>query len=350
MFGGIGKKEISRGLNRATQSVRQTGSAGKPISVLAPAIDQKIITASSIYNDELTLFDDGTEEGYSPTNYNYYRGHITVRKAVESSQNIPFVKIMEQLSPQVSIDYMKKMGITSLTEVDNNLNLALGGLDKGISPLEMASAYATIANDGVYIEPTFYTKVENSSGKTVMKPKQKKQKVYSKEVAFIVKSLLTEPVEGTIGTAKYCTITNIDVAAKTGTTNDDFDRWLCGFTPYYTATTWFGFDYNETINFNNKNPAGQIWASVMKTIHSGLPGKQFAVPSKIETADICPITGLIATDICNNTYMEYYLEGTVPTELCLDHSNVKENIVEEPKTNIDPNSTNMNIIDNTFEQ
>ena len=360
VYGGFGKKEISRGLNRATQSTRQTGSAGKPIAVLIPAIDKKIITASSIYNDTPTTFDDGTEEGYSPTDYNNYQGNITVRNAVESSQNIPFVKIMEQLTPATSINYMKNMGISSLTQVDDNLNLALGGLDKGISPLEMATAYSTIANDGVYIEPTFYIKIENSSGKTVVKSKQDKKRAFSKEVAFIVQSLLTEPVEGSIGTAKYCEITNIDVAAKTGTTNDDYDRWLCGFTPYYTATTWFGFDYNETINFNNKNPAGQIWASVMKSIHSGLPGRQFDVPSKIETADVCPITGLLATDSCKDAYLEYYLDGTVPKEFCTDHSNVKENVFINIEENIEnseslentenSNVQNENYIDNTFEQ
>lgn len=331
--GGLGKKEISRGLNRATQSVRQTGSAGKPISVLIPAIDKKIITAASIYNDTPTTFDDGTEEGYSPTDYNNYQGNITVRNAVESSQNIPFVKIMEQLTPSVSISYMKKMGITTLTDVDNNLNLALGGLDKGISPLEMAVSYSTIANDGIYIEPTFYTTIKTSSGETILKNKQDKKRAFSKEVAFIVQSLLTEPVEGNIGTAKYCKINNIDVAAKTGTTNDEFDRWLCGFTPYYTAATWFGFDYNETIRFNNKNPAGQIWSSVMKNIHQGLPGREFALPSKIETAEICPITGLLATDICKNAYTEYFLDGTVPKEYCVDHSNVKENVIVNENTN-----------------
>lgn len=336
--GGTGKKEISRGLNRATQSVRQTGSAGKPIAVLAPALEEKIITASSIYNDELITFDDGTEEGYSPTNYNYYRGHITVRKAVESSQNIPFVKIMEQLTPQTSIDYMRKMGISSLTEVDNNLNLALGGLDKGISPLEMASAYATIANLGIYIEPTFYINIENSSGQDVIRTSQERSRVFSKEVAFIVQSLLKEPVEGRLGTAKYCKIDNIDVAAKTGTTNDDYDRWLCGFTPYYTAATWFGFDMSETIYFNNKNPAGQIWASVMKTMHKDLPGRKFGVPSKIETVEICPITGLPASETCRDTFLEYYIEDALPTEVCSDHSNIKENIIETANT------------DNTFEQ
>ena len=343
--GGIGKKEVSRGLNRATQSTRQTGSAGKPLSVLIPAIDKKIITASSIYNDVETTFNDGSELGYTPSDYNKCKGNITVRKATESSQNIPFVKIMEQLTPKISLSYMKQMGITSLTELDNNLNLALGGLDKGISPLEMAAAYATIANDGVYIEPTFYTKVENASGKTVVKTKQTTKRVYSREVAFIVQSLLKEPVEGSVGTAKYCKINNIDVAAKTGTTNNDYDRWLCGFTPYYTAATWFGFDINETINFNNKNPAGQIWSSVMKTIHTSLPGREFDVPSKIETAEICPITGLLATDICKNSYLEYYLSGTVPTEYCVDHSHVKENVIEEDTTEINEEG-----IDITFEQ
>lgn len=343
--GGIGKKETSRGLNRATQSIRQTGSAGKPLAVLIPGIDKKIITASSIYNDVTTTFNDGTEGGYTPADYNKSKGNITVRKATESSQNIPFVKIMEQITPSISIDYMERMGITTLTETDNNLNLALGGLDKGISPLEMASAYATIANDGIYLEPTFYIKVENAAGKVIVKPQQTRKRIYSKEVAFVVQSLLTEPVEGNVGTAKYCKINNIDVAAKTGTTNNDIDRWLCGFTPYYTAATWYGFDIGETINFNNKNPSGQIWASVMKSIHSGLPGKQFDVPSKIETAEVCPITGLLATDICKESYLEYYLKGTVPTKQCLDHSHVKENVIEEITSEFNEDG-----IDITFEQ
>ena len=322
--GGIGEK-VARGFNRATQALRQTGSAGKPISVLAPAIDKKIITPSSIYVDEATTFDDGTEEGYSPTDYNNYRGAITVRQAVESSQNIPFVKIMEELTPKESISYMKKLGITSLTKTDNNLNLALGGLEKGISPLEMAVAYSVVANDGIYIEPTFYTKAENSSGKTIVKSKQKKKKVMSEDVAFILQSLLTEPVNGTSGTAKYCKINGIDVAAKTGTTNENYDRWLCGFTPYYTAVTWFGYDLNETIDFSNKNPSGQIWASVIKTIHTGLANKQFNIPSSgIETSNICSKTGLLASSGCPSTYYEYYLNGTSPTSHCTEHSSMKK--------------------------
>ncbi len=337
--GGIGEK-TSRGFNRATQALRQTGSSGKPLSVLLPAIDKKIITPATIFTDEPTTFDDGTEEGYSPTDYNDYKGQITVRSAVESSQNIPFVKIMEQVTPKVSIDYMKKLGITSLTKTDENLNLALGGLDKGISPLEMAVSYETIANNGIYTNPTFYTKIENAIGKIVVKSKQKSKEIFSKQVAYILQSLLTQPVKGIAGTAKYCNISGIDVAAKTGTTNEDYDRWLCGFTPYYTAVTWFGFDLNETIYFNNKNPSGQIWSSVMKTIHSGLPNKTFEIPDKgIVTAEICPKTGLLSNTGCSNSYTEYFLEGTAPTTYCTEHSG--NNIIKNAEPNNQPNTSSL---------
>ncbi len=327
MYGGLGKKTTSRGFNRATQALRQTGSSGKPLAVLLPGIENKIFTASTKYIDEATTFDDGTEEGYSPTDYNKYRGEITVRQAVESSQNIPFVKMMEQITPQTSIEYMKKLGITTFTEKDDNLNLALGGLDKGISPLEMAAAYETIANDGIYIEPTFYTKIENQEGKIVVKTKQKKQRVFSESVAYIVKSLLVEPVIGNKGTAKYCKINGIDVAAKTGTTNDEYDRWLCGFTPYYTATTWFGFDKNETIRFNKKNPSGLIWSNVMKRIHTGLANAKFETSGSkdLVSVQICKDTGLIIDNNCPNSYLEYYISGTEPKNYCTKHSVNKTN-------------------------
>ena len=331
--GGSGEKTEARGLNRATQSTRQTGSAGKPISVLIPAIDLKLYTPISKIVDEETTFDDGSEEGYSPKDYNKYRGEITLRQAVESSQNIPFVKMMEEITPKKSIKYMEKMGVTTLTKADDNLNLALGGLDKGISPLQMAVAYSTIANDGIYIEPIFYDKVENSDGKTIVKAYQKKKRVYSKDVAYVVKSLLTEPVNGAQGTARYCKIEGMDVAAKTGTTNEEYDRWLCGFTPYYTAATWFGFDKNETINFNRKNPSGLIWSNVMKRIHSGMKSKKFDIPSSVEAVKICKDTYLIANSGCKNTYEEYFLNGTIPSVECNRHSGSSIRPIEATSNN-----------------
>ena len=337
--GGLGEKETSRGFNRATQAKRQTGSAIKPLAILVPGIEKKIFTASTTFVDEETDFNDGSEEPYHPTNYDGYLGEITVRRAVESSQNIPFVKMMEKITPKTSIKYLKKMGITTLTEKDENLALALGGLDSGMTPLETAAAYATIANDGKYIEPTFYTKIETQEGKNVLKSKQKKKKVFSKETAYVVKELLTEPVNGTYGTATYCKMKNMDVAAKTGTTNENYDRWLCGFTSYYSAATWFGFDINETINFNKRNPAGLIWSSVMDDIHEGLEGKRFEKPKKVVTCTVCSKTGKKATKYCGDTYEEYYIKGTEPTE-CTYHSSKNKG-----KKNENNKAVNKNTVD-----
>ena len=319
--GGLGKKTTSRGLNRATQSIRQTGSCIKPIAVLVPGIDKKEFTGSTIFNDEQTFFADG----YTPENYSNYLGKITVRRALESSQNIPFVEMMEKVGPKTSMKYLQKMGISTLGKKDENLALALGGLDNGISPLEMAGAYATIANDGEYIEPTFYTKAETSNGKTIAEVKQKKKRVFSKEVAYIVKELLTEPVKGNYGTATYCSISGMDVAAKTGTTDDNYDRWLCGFTPYYTGVTWYGYDKNESINYNGKkNPAGIMWANIMSRVHSNLQNAKFDKPSSVLKVTVCTETGRKANTGCPNTYDEYFLIGTKPTT-CTKHAGTEIN-------------------------
>ena len=319
--GGLGKKTTSRGLNRATQSIRQTGSCIKPIAVLVPGIAKKEFTGSTIFEDEQTIFADG----YKPENYSNYLGKITVRRALESSQNIPFVEMMEKIGPKTAMKYLEKMGITTLSQKDENLALALGGLDKGISPLQMAGAYATIANDGEYIEPTFYTKAETSNKKVIVEVKQKKKRVFSKEVAYIVKELLTEPVKGSYGTATYCSISGMDVAAKTGTTDDNYDRWLCGFTPYYTGVTWYGYDKNESINYNGKkNPAGILWANIMSRVHSNLQSAKFDKPSSVLKVTVCAETGRKANTGCPNTYDEYFLIGTKPTT-CTKHAGTEIN-------------------------
>ena len=337
--GGLGEKDTARGLNRATQSMRQTGSSIKPLAVLAPGIDKKKFTAATVYADVETTF----EGNYAPENYNDYLGQITVRRAVESSQNIPFVEMMEEIGVETSISYLKDMGITSLTEKDESLSLALGGLDKGITPLEMAAAYATIANDGVYIEPTFYTEITNQSGKTIVKANPESHRVFSRQVTYILKEILTQPVTGSNGTATYCSISGMDVAAKTGTTDENYDRWLCGFTPYYTAATWFGYDQNETIYFNRQNPAGIIWTNVMRNIHSGLDNATFEKPSWIQTETICADSGCIANSGCTNTYEEYFLWGTKPNN-CTEHSGNRIT-TNNNQNNPTPNEqTNQNVV------
>lgn len=321
-IGGLGKKETSRGFNRATQALRQTGSSIKPIAVLGPALEENIITPVTIYDDTLTTF----AGNYAPNDCEKELGEITVRRAVESSQNIPFVKIMEQLTSKKSIKYMEKQGITTLTKGDDTLALALGGLEKGISPIEMASAYATIANDGVYIEPIFYTKIESSKGKVIFKNKQRSQKVYSQNTAYVLKELLTQPVKGKYGTAKSCAIDGMETAAKTGTTDDYFDKWLCGFTTHYTAVTWFGFDENETINEGANSMANQIWSAVMNNIHKDLIKADFQKPKDVVEVKICSDTGKIANSSCNDTYTEYFKKNTAIKESCTkQHAKVENN-------------------------
>lgn len=315
MFGGLGEKTTARGFNRATQALRQTGSAIKPIAVLGPALEEKIITPITVYDDTRTTF----ANGYNPVDCEKELGNITVRRAVESSQNIPFVKIMEQLTPKKAVKYMENEGISTLTDADCDLPLALGGLQKGSTPLEMAAAYSCIANGGKYIEPIFYTKVENSKGKVVLKNKQKNKKVYSEDTAYILKNLLTQPVKGENGTAKSCKIDGFEVAAKTGTTNDNYDKWLCGFTKYYTAVTWYGFDSNETIKEGADSMANHIWTAVMNNIHKNLIKANFDKPKNVEEVVVCKDSGKCASSNCKNTYIEYFRKGTVPNEKCNQH-------------------------------
>ena len=313
--GGLGEKEAS-GWNRATQMRRQQGSAIKPIADVAPALEEGIITPATVYDDVKTNFGGD----YEPKNEgDDYDGLINIRQFIAVSHNIPALKIMKELTPAKSLEYLNKMGMTSLTkEADNVLSLAIGGTSNGSSPLEMAAAYGTIANDGVYITPTFYTKVVDSSGNTVLTPKQEETRVFSEQTAYLVKSITQEPVTASNGTAKYCAISGIDVAAKTGTTDESYDRWLCGFTPYYAAATWFGYDRNEEVRGFTQNPAGQIWDAVMTDIHKDLEKASFAKPSGIVEQTVCRKTGCLATTGCNDTYKEIFTSNNLP-EKCQGH-------------------------------
>ena len=326
VVGAVGQlrdKTTSRGLNRIN-SKRQTGSSIKPLADVLPGIEEGTITPATIYADLKTTFG----KDYEPENYNNFTGLRTVRTALTTSQNIPFIKVMAELTPQKSIEYMEKMGISSLVHAsdnkehnDENLSLAIGGMTYGISPLEMAAAYASVANDGTYIEPTFYTKVEDSNGKVVLEPNQKTEKVCSAETAYIIKSLMQSVINGAdgfAGTAKYCAINGIDVAAKTGTTNSSKDRWLCGFTNYYACAAWYGFDDPQRISFPGTNPAGQLFSGIMSQIHKGLENSSFKEPENIVHATVCRTSGLLATDKCSNTYSEIFTKDHVP-ETCDAH-------------------------------
>ena len=319
--GGLGEKNESRGLNRATQSPRQTGSSIKPLTSLVPGINEGVITPATIYDDNSTDFGI---KGWTPKDYNAFKGLITVRSAITTSQNIPFIKVVDELTPAKSAEYLEKMGVTSLTEQDKAslAAISIGGFTNGITPLEMAGAYATIANNGTYRRPMFYTKVTDPDGNTVLEGKQTSEEVISQQAAYVIKNLLKSVVEDSGGTAKYCKISGIDVAAKTGTTNKNYDKWLCGFSNYYTAATWYGFDQNEEVT-GSTNVAGKIWDAVMTKVHEGKESSKFEQPSGVVTETICRTSGKKATSKCSDTYQEVFVEGKVPDE-CDGHTNATQ--------------------------
>lgn len=320
--GNLGEQKTVGLLNRGTQAVRQTGSSMKPIADVVPGLQEKVITAATVYDDSKTDFGGG----YTPEDYNDPKGLINIRSCIRTSQNIPMVKLMMELTPKKSMEYLKKMGITTLDdEKDNNPSLSIGGLSDGITPLEMAGAYASIANDGVYTTPILYTKVTDSNGNTVLTPKQEKTKVISEQNAYLTRSIVKEPTQSG-GTATYCAIPGMETCAKTGSTDDYKDRWLCGMTPYYTAACWWGFDSPEPLkvgktlySVDGRNPAGQLWSSIMKDIHKGLEKKNFNTPtSGLVTKTVCKDTGGIATTTCTNTYTETFTTDNVP-DTCQGH-------------------------------
>ena len=324
--GGLGEK-VAGGFNWATQGRKSTGSAMKPLSVVAPALEEEIITAGSVYDDIPTNF-KGQKAGW-PKNYDQtYKGLSTVRYTIEISHNIAPVAILAELGTKKAVDFLMDMGFERIDpERDQTLSLALGGLTNGSNPLEMAAGYEMIANDGMYTEPTFYTKVVDSDGNVVLESHQETKRMMSISNAYILKNILMQPVVGASGTARYCAINGMDVCAKTGTTNGDYDRWLCGFTPYYSAATWYGYEENEQVIYKGSpsNPAGGIWDAIITDIHKGLDKKKFDVPSDIKRVSVCKDSGMLAGEHCSadqrgtRVYTEVYVNGTQPTKKCTVH-------------------------------
>lgn len=326
-MGGLGEDVDAIGINRATSMRRQPGSSFKPLATYGCGIERGVITAGTVYNNVKTSFGS-----WSPSSTGQYAGNCTVRNAIEVSSNTVAAKIMAEIGPDNSIDFVRECGITSLVKAsekaernDSNLpSMALGGLTNGVSPLEMAAAYSMIGNDGVYISPTFYTKVEDSMGEVVIEPQQETRRVMSEQNAYIMKSLLKMPVEGSGGTARNCRISGMDVGAKTGTTDSNYDRWLCGITPYYAGATWYGYDndgYKAVVN-RSENYAAKVWISVMKKAHDGLESASFERPSGIVDVRICRSSGKRAGSACSDTYTEIFTEDTVPG-VCEGHSSLR---------------------------
>ena len=292
--------------NIPTELRKQTGSSMKPLAVIAPGLESGRLTAATTFIDAPTNFG-----GYQPKNYYAgYRGAMSMRHAIAISANIPNVKGLSYTGLDYSKEFLSKIGINNLA--NEGLGLALGGLENGVSTLQMAQAYGMIAACGLYVEPTFYTRVTDKDGNTVLEPHQQVYQMMSHANAYIEQSILKGVVTGPGGTAPYCAIKGMDVCAKTGTTNGDYDRWLCGFTPYYTAACWYGYEYSAEV-YASGNPAGKIWASIMSQVHTGLPGVAFPQPEGVVSATVCTLTGHIAGPNCTSRATEIFAEGHLPS-------------------------------------
>lgn len=327
IVGGLGKKTDRRGLNRATQTKRQPGSSIKPLSVYAPAIENNKITAATMVTDEPI-----TIGNWSPKNsYSGFKGDMLVRKAVEISSNIPAVKILdEQVGVDTSYNFLKnKLNISTLDAKDKNLSsLGLGGLTNGVSAKEMAAAYGTFANGGKYIKPYTYTKVVDSTGKVLLENKPEEQTAMSPATAYVISDILSSVITGENGTARSAKLSKMPTYGKTGTTNDNYDKWFVGYTPYYVGAVWYGFDTPKSISKAgvSGNPSVRVWKSVMEKVHSGLDVKQLDVPSGVVSAQVCSVTGKLASSSCSS-YKEYFVKGTQPKSTCpANHTNGKISI------------------------
>lgn len=279
LSGGCGEKTINFGLNRATETKRPTGSSIKGIAIYGPAVEYGLITPSTwVYDgdsEQITLVN--APRGWYPNNDSGSNsGLMTISQALTSSVNTVSAQILDKLTPQASYDFLKnRLGIVSLEPQDCSFApLALGQQTYGITVREMCAAYASFANDGVYIFPRTYTKVLDSNGNVVLDNTARSQNAFSASTAHVMTYMLNQAA--TYGTGSASVLKNMPTAGKTGTSTNYRDRWFCGYTPYYTAAVWTGFDIPEYMPFSG-NPAVHIWHDIMQIIHENLDRQEFTM-------------------------------------------------------------------------
>lgn len=340
LVGGRGEKTISRGFNRATGAYRSPGSSIKPISVYAPALDRGLITYATAIDDTPVLFNG--DDGKNPWPKNLPRGYgglTTVNSAIERSVNTVAVRVLQMLTPEESFRFCtERAGLTSLTDhyvradgstmTDVSLApLALGALTKGVTVEDMASAYTMLANNGIYSAGHLYTKVYDKDGKVLLDKTGESQVAISAQTASIMTKMLQNVAVN--GTGKSITLKNkMDVAVKTGTAENDVDRWCVGYTPYYVCAVWSGYDEPKTIG-TSRNPSTTAWDVIMTKMHERIlqsgEVKKFSVASGVIEANFCLDSGQLCTDACmadlrgKRESRGWFTTATVPQEGCRTH-------------------------------
>jgi penicillin-binding protein 1A len=321
-----GQKIFNRAINP-----RQPGSSIKPLGVYLPAIDSKKLTAASVF-DDVPSYLSGDPNVRWPKNwydnssiYRKYWGLQTLRRALEYSINVIAVKVADELGVEYCYDYLKKFNFTTLVDSGkyNDVTLSsvsLGGMTKGVTPLELTTAYGALANGGVMTDTITYTKVIDNKGNVILYNEPQKHKICDEKSAFIVQDMMRTAV--TTGIAKTAAIypgnQKITVAGKTGTTSDKLDAWFVGYTPYYVAGVWFGNDVNMPLD-QGSTVSAKFWRTVMAEVHSDLEDKTFEVPDGLIKRNIDRMSGKLPSELSyeddrGTIVSEYFIPGTEPTE------------------------------------
>lgn len=297
--GGVGEKTSDLSFNRATQSYRQPGSCMKPLGAYGPAFEKNALTPNSVIQDAPITIKDWSPQNY----YNYFYGNVTVKEALAKSMNTPAVRANQMVDINFAFNFAKNAGLKSLVLSDMDISpLALGGLTHGVTPLEMASAYATIANNGVYNTPKFYTKVlDKNNNEYIVKSEEGKQ-VMRASTAYMLTTCLKGVVEPGGTAYGYVKVNNVPVAGKTGNTNDDYDQWFCGYTPYYTIACWNGYDKNKSINRPYPYYAVRMFNMVANEISNGQIYQDFSRPVELVETEVCKLSRLLPNDACRQDY------------------------------------------------
>ncbi len=331
--GGVGKKSGNRSLNRATSSPRQPGSSIKPITAYSLALDQNIITYSSMLQDTptMTIVNEKGQSVKWPKNAggSTTGANVTMARALEKSYNTIPVQLIEKMGLETVYNHaVNDMGIKNFVAPFTNAegkveagdqtyaSLGLGGSYKGITTLESCAAFATFGNGGRYYEPTFFTKVTDQHGDLVVKANTKAKIAMSEDSAVILNKMLQNVVNQGTGTSIRSYLPSFKVFGKTGTTDDNYNLWFAGGTPHYVASCWYGYDKPERVSAANS--ARKTWGSIMRDIHSGLDkSKDFPESDKVTCRKYCTASGEIATDKCTSVGIGWYKTSYLPS--CTTH-------------------------------
>ncbi len=315
IVGQAGEKTQNRGLNRAANSFRQPGSTIKPLATYAPAIEMNLYNYSSKILDYAIAY-KGSLWPHNVDKTLGSKNNVTVEYAIQQSLNtVPARVIYNDVGIDNSFMFLKdRFHLSQLDETkDRDLSpLATGGLTNGTTTVEMAAAYATFGNGGLYYKPYCYYKVTNSQGTQTLLSNEtpRFQRAISEETSDIVCELLQTVNTSYYGTAS--TVRKFQIMAKTGTTSSDRDRWFCAGTPYYVAAVWVGFDIEEPLGVS-VNPGGKIFFTVFDEIHKGLEEKTFPKSSKTVQKSYCRVTGKLAGSNCYSTGKGWYKITSLPS-------------------------------------